>query len=129
MQMPESRYPNLDQLEKALLRGKLDSVTRISELMETLRPLLKALSHSGITITLPADAWKDRAQKIQNDEFLLAKGTYWYFVCGDADNFAAWSEACVTADNITKNGEMTFHCLATPTVDLTVHILRLEVEL
>ena len=33
----------------------------------------------------------------------------------------------IRADNITTNGEATFHCEITPENDLTVNILRLEV--
>lgn len=109
------------------MRGKLDTSKQMQELLNTLIPLLEGMEHSGVTVTLPAENWVERVQTIQNGLF-QADSHYWYFVCGDADNFSAWSEACITGDNITTDGEMVFHCLATPTVDLTVNILRLEVE-
>lgn len=126
--MAKGKIPTLEQIKTLLLGSKVDSAARIAELAEMIAQSGENWIHSGAIVTLPASGWVERVQTIQN-EFFLAKGTCWYFVCGDADNFAAWSEACVTADNITQNGEMTFHCLATPTVDLTVLILRLEVEL
>lgn len=49
-------------------------------------------------------------------------------VCADADCFMAVSETGVKADNITVNGQVTFHCEVTPTENLTIYILRLEVE-
>lgn len=33
----------------------------------------------------------------------------------------------VSADNVTTSGQMTFRCDTTPTVDLSVFIIRLEV--
>lgn len=126
--MANKRLATLEQVKKLMQGTKVDSAARIAALAELIAQAGEEWVHAGLSIDLPASGWADRVQTVK-DEFFLAKGTCWYFVCGDADNFAAWSEACVTADNITKNGEMTFHCLATPTVDLTVYILRLEVEL
>lgn len=126
--MANKRLATLEQVKKLLQGSKVDSAARIAELAELISQDGEEWVHFGITVELPASGWTDRVQTVKDESF-LAKGICWYFVCGDADNFAAWSEACVTADNITKNGEMTFHCLATPTVDLTVNILRLEVEL
>lgn len=126
--MANKRLATLEQVKKLIQSTKVDSAARIAALAELIAQAGEEWVHAGLTVDLPASGWVDRVQTVKDESF-LAKGTYWYFVCGDADNFAAWSEACVTADNITKNGEMTFHCLATPTVDLTVNILRLEVEL
>ena len=58
----------------------------------------------------------------------MADEKYWYIVCADADCFMAVSETGVKADNITVNGQVTFHCEVTPTENLTIYILRLEVE-
>ena len=38
------------------------------------------------------------------------------------------SDTGIKADNVTKDGEITFRCEVTPDVDLTVNILRLEVD-
>lgn len=81
----------------------------------------------AITVTLPTENWSGRAQTVQ-DEFLLADGKYWYIVCADADCFMAASETGVKADNITTDGQVTFRCEVTPTENLTISILRLEVE-
>lgn len=83
--------------------------------------------HSGTTVTLPAENWSGRAQTVK-DNILLADEKYWYIVCADADCFMAVSETGVKADNITVNGQVTFHCEVTPTENLTIYILRLEVE-
>ena len=49
-------------------------------------------------------------------------------MCADADCFMAASETGVKADNITTDGQVTFRCEVTPTENLTISILRLEVE-
>lgn len=76
---------------------------------------------------IPAENWSGRAQTVK-DNILLADEKYWYIVCADADCFMAVSETGVKADNITVNGQVTFHCEVTPTENLTIYILRLEVE-
>lgn len=108
-------------------KGKLDTLTRIDALLEVITPLLESAQHTGITVTLPAENWSGRAQTVQ-DESLLANSKYWYIVCADADCFMAASETGVKADNITVDGQITFHCEVTPVEDLTLYILRLEVE-
>lgn len=40
----------------------------------------------------------------------------------------AASETGVKADNITTDGQITFRCEVTPVENLTLYILRLEVE-
>lgn len=118
----------LDQIKMAVERAKADSASRVSELAALVAQGLEDAEHSGITVTLPAASWSDRELTIAHDSF-LADSNYWYFVCGDADNFSAWSDAVIYAENIKENGYMTFHCMVTPEVDLTVLILRLEVEI
>lgn len=82
----------------------------------------------GMTITLPANSWDGRAQTIQNEQ-LLADSHYFYVVSPDTDSLAEASETGVKADNVTEDGKLTFHCEVTPESDLTIHILRLEVEI
>ena len=117
----------LNQLRELALRGKSYSDARIAELAALILAGLEDVQHNGITITLPAANWNGRAQTVRN-EFLLADENYWYFVCGDADCFVDYSNTGVKANNIAVNGEITFRCEITPDVDLTVNILRLEVE-
>ncbi len=125
--MAESKLTSLGQLRKLAERALQDSKTRISEVLELIVPLLESAQHTGIIVTLPAENWSGRAQTVR-DESLLADSNYWYFVCADADCFTAANETGVKADNITTDGQVTFHCEVTPTEDLTVYILRLEVE-
>lgn len=122
-----NKLTSLGQLRKLAERALLDSQSRISEVLELMIPLLESAQHTGITVTLPAENWSGRAQTVQ-DESLLADSKYWYIMCYDADCFVAASETGVKADNITTDGQVTFRCEVTPTEDLTVSILRLEVE-
>ena len=121
--MAEKKLSTVEQLKMLALRAKADSAARIAA--------LAALVADGyghlITVTLPAGKWSGRAQKIEH-QALLANSGYCYFVCGDADCFIECGDTGIRADNITTNGEATFHCEITPENDLTVNILRLEVE-
>lgn len=125
--MAEKKITTMEQLRALAERGKQDTLVRINEVLETIIPLLEGAQHSGITVTLPAESWSGRAQTVQ-DEFFLADGKYWYIVCADADCFMAASETGVKADNITVDGQITFRCEVTPTENLTISILRMEVE-
>ena len=116
--MAEKKLTTMEQLRALAEKGKLDTLTRIDALLEVITPLLESAQHTGITVTLPAENWSGRAQTVQN-ESLLADGNYWYIVCADADCFMAASETGVKADNITVDGQVTFHCEVTPVEDLT----------
>lgn len=125
--MAENKMATFEQLKLLALRGKADFTARIGELAELVLSGFEELQHTGVTITLPAANWNGRAQTIKHSS-LLANGSYRYLVCPDADCFAESGEAGVKADNITVDGEVTFRCEVPPESDLTVHILRLEVE-
>lgn len=122
-----NKLTSLGQLRKLAERALLDSQSRISEVLELMIPLLESAQHTGITVTLPAENWNGRAQTVQDKSFLAGE-KYWYIVCADADCFMAASETGVKADNITVDGQATFRCEVTPVEDLTIYILRLEVE-
>lgn len=96
---------------------------------EVLALILAALGgvQVGMTITLPANRWNNRVQTIQN-EFFMADGEHWFFVCPDATCYMEGSDAGVRADNVTIDGEMTFRCEIPPENDLIMNIIRLEVE-
>ena len=121
------KITTLDQLKRLAIRGKADSAAQISQLATLVVAALEDAQHTGITVTLPAANWSGRAQTVKDESF-LADRHYWYFVCGDADCFMDCCETGIKAGNVTKNGEMTFRCEVTPDVDLTVNVLRLEVE-
>ena len=125
--MAEKKVTTLGQLQALAEKGKLDTLNRIDKLLEIITPLLESAQHTGITVTLPAENWSGRAQTVQDKSF-LADEKYWYIVCADADCFMAASETGVKADNITVDGQATFRCEVTPVEDLTIYILRLEVE-
>ena len=125
--MAEKKITTLEQLRALAEKGKLDTLTRVNEILESVVPLLESAQHTGITVTLPAENWSGRAQTVQ-DESLLANGNYWYIVCADTDCFMAANENGVKADNITIDGQITFRCEITPVENLTIYILRLEVE-
>lgn len=109
--MAEHKFPTFDQLKKLALAGKKDSAKQVAELAELVAAGLEDLQHIGISVTLPAANWSGGAQTVAHAS-LLADSNYIYLV---------------GADNVTTSGQMTFRCDTTPTVDLSVFIIRLEV--
>lgn len=80
-----------------------------------------------IVVTLAADAWANKAQTIQNAGLLI--DGYSYIVTPDAGSQDAYGAAGVKPQNITTAGEITFLCGEdTPAANLTVNILRIEVD-
>ena len=121
------KMTTVEQLKKLAMRSKADSAARIAELAELIAAGFEDTQHIGVTVTLPAANWSGRAQTVHDDS-LLADNHYWYLQCGDAGNYMECADAGSKADNVTKDGEITFRCEIIPEKDLTVHILRLEVE-
>ena len=80
----------------------------------------------AFTVTLPASGWSNNAQTISNAKF-VASG-YAYTVSPEGGSFLACNAAIIYVDNVTEAGKMTFHCVETPTEDLTMNILRTEVS-
>ena len=76
--------------------------------------------------TLPAANWSGGAQTVAHAS-LLADSNYIYLVGADAGTRNVYDSYGVSADNVTTSGQMTFRCDTTPTVDLSVFIIRLEV--
>ena len=80
----------------------------------------------AFTVTLPASGWNNNVQTISNAKF-VASG-YAYTVSPEGGSFLACNAAIIYVDNVTEAGKITFHCVETPTEDLTMNILRTEVS-
>ena len=83
----------------------------------------KADKSVAFTVTLTAAGWSDNAQTASNENFLSTG--YAYTVAPASGSFSNYAEAMIYADDVTENGQMVFHCDSTPTVDLTVNIVRM----
>jgi len=126
--MPElSKLITQEQLKKLANRGMADSAARIAELAELVATGFQNVRHTGFTLSLPAVNWSSNSQTVYHAA-LLADGSCRYFLAADADCLQNYSSAGVYAENISVNGQITFRCYATPAANLTVHIIRLEVE-
>ena len=104
------KHITLPLLRKTILRNKSETDNMLREAL--------AGTQVGITITLVANQWLNKTQIVQNTAF-LADENYIYFVCSNNE---------ISADNVTVDGQMIFHCNNVPTTDMVVEIIRLEVE-
>lgn len=80
----------------------------------------------AFTVTLPASGWNNNTQTISNAKFIVSG--YAYTVSPEGGSFLACNAAIIYVDNVTEAGKITFHCAETPTEDLTMNILRMEVS-
>lgn len=77
-------------------------------------------------VEFAAANWSGGAQTVAHAS-LLADSNYIYLVGADAGTRNVYDSYGVSAGNVTTSGQMTFRCDTTPTVDLSVFIIRLEV--
>lgn len=106
--------------DRALNAGQ---ICKIAELMEG-----DVLSRSQVrSFSLPASGWEVKTLTL-SDAFFIAQEKYNYLVCSDADCQVTYSDNGVMALNITTDGQIVFQCEHVPEEDLTVNVIRLEVE-
>ena len=81
-----------------------------------------ALKAVAFTKTLSSGSWSSSVQTVSDTRFIVSG--YSYIVRPVGSNSAAYNEAQIYADDVTTAGQMTFHCVTTPSANLTVNILR-----
>lgn len=77
---------------------------------------------NGFTVTLASASWSNNAQTVSNANF-VASG-YSYIVSPASASFADYGAAQIYADDVTTDGQMTFHCTDVPSGNLTVNVVR-----
>ena len=90
------------------------------------RLLEKASKGAAFSISLTAAGWVNGVQTIRDSRFLAAG--YAYTVSPAARSFSAHGPSLICAGDVEMDGAMVFRCGDTPGRDLTVNILRSEVE-
>ena len=86
----------------------------------------KANKSTSFSVTLTVSGWSNSSQTVSNAE-LIANG-YSYVVSPDPDSYDEYTSCIVRADDVTYDGSITFYCAETPSTNLTVNILKIEVE-
>lgn len=76
----------------------------------------------SFTVTLTTAGWSNKAQTVSNSNF--ATSGYAYMVSPASASFLDYGSAQIYADDVTTNGQMTFHCEDVPSSALTVNIAR-----
>lgn len=79
-------------------------------------------SFKGFTVTLASDSWFSNEQTVSDVKF-IASG-YSYIVSPASTSFADYGAAQIYADDVSTDGQMTFHCTSAPSSNLTVNIAR-----
>lgn len=76
----------------------------------------------AIVVTLASADWSSNEQTVTDAAF-IASG-YAYIVAPASASFIDYGAAQIYADDVTTDGSMTFHCVAAPSSNLTVNIMR-----
>lgn len=95
---------------------------------DALNELAAAKGAKGLafSLSLPVSGWSNSAQTV-SDARLVAAG-YVYVILGAAAGYQDYSECQVRAGDVTTDGQVTFTASTTPTADITVNVVRIEVE-
>ena len=81
-----------------------------------------AADFKAFTVTLSSSGWSSNAQTVSDAKF-IASG-YSYIVSPASSSFADYGAAQIYADDVSTNGQMTFHCTDVPSSNLTVNVVR-----
>ena len=76
----------------------------------------------SFTITLNSANWSNNSQTVSNNNFVSSG--YSYIITPEGSSLQDYGEAQIYANNVTTNGQITFHCVNTPSSNLTVNIMR-----
>lgn len=106
-------------LKALAMRANAVITARIAELAGLVADGLEGGRPTEFSVTLPASAWTDGMLTVVHDSF-LADRSYCYLIYTDGG-------LGVKADDIAVDGRATFRCQNAPEIDLTAHIIRLEV--
>lgn len=77
-------------------------------------------------VTLSSSGWVENSQTVSNDYFL--SDGYCYFVIPSKESETDYVTNGVEPEDVTSNGSMNFICSEVPEAELTVTIVRLEVQ-
>lgn len=75
-----------------------------------------------VTLSGGSGSWGSNQQTVSNSNF-RASG-FSYIVSPASSSFGDYATAVIYADDVTTNGQMTFHCIDVPSNNLTVNIIR-----
>ncbi len=76
----------------------------------------------AFTVELKSASWSNNTQTVSNNYF-IADG-YAFIVSPASANYSAYTSAQIYPDDVSTNGQLTFHCGTIPTGDITVNIVR-----
>lgn len=79
-----------------------------------------------IIVTLSSDGWVEKSQTVSSDYFL--SDGYSYLVIASKDSESDYATCGIDPEDVTSNGSMTFTCVEVPDSEITVNIIRLEVQ-
>ena len=78
------------------------------------------------SVTIPASGWRGNSQTVSNAMFKAAG--FGYIYNPDEASYGAYVSAMVRCGEVTVDGQVTFYCDDTPTDDITVDFMRIEVN-
>lgn len=93
---------------------------------EILYNIYKPGGATTIEATLTAEGWADNAQTL-NVIGVPANG-FAYVITPASASYAAYTGAGIYADDVTSDNYITFHCSSAPTEDITVNVLKVQVN-
>lgn len=110
------------QMDGTASTGSANALSRSDHIHPTDISRAAVADFVSFTVTLASSSWSSNQQTVSNANF-IASG-YAYIVSPASASFVDYGTAQIYADNVTTNGQMTFHCEDVPSSALTVNIVR-----
>lgn len=84
---------------------------------------------SGISfdIVLETSKWNDNEIAIIDSRF-ISSSIYKYYISANSSSRSEYLSRHINPNDITSNGKITFSCETTPTTDLSINVVRLELS-
>ena len=109
-----------------MLASTYDPQGKAQDIFAYVDGLAAAAKAKLFSVTIPASGWSGNAQTVSNDMFKAAG--FGYIYNPDEASYGAYISAMVRCGEVTVDGQVMFYCDDTPTDDITVDFMRIEVN-
>ena len=109
-----------------MLASTYDPQGKAQDIFAYVEGLATSAKAKLFSVTIPASGWSGNAQTVSNDMFKAAG--FGYIYNPDEASYGAYISAMVRCGEVTVDGQVMFYCDDTPTDDITVDFMRIEVN-
>ena len=119
--------PAIDSIPSGDMKASVyDPQGKAQDIFAYVEGLATSAKAKLFSVTIPASGWSGNAQTVSND--MLKAAGFGYIYNPDEASYGAYVSAMVRCGEVTVDGQVTFYCDDTPTDNITVDFMRIEVN-